>query len=57
MILCSRSLEAGQAAIETELLQPGVGGYSVDASNVRVMGLDLSSLQSIKAFADEFIQQ
>lgn len=57
MILCSRSLEAGQAAVDTELLQPGLGGYAVDASNVRVMGLDLSSLQSIKAFADEFIQQ
>ena len=35
VILCSRSVSAGQKAIAEEIVVPGHGGYTVDASNVR----------------------
>ena len=55
VIMCSRSVGAGQQAIKDELLAAGHGGYTVDAANVVVKSLDLNSLASIKAFADDFI--
>ncbi len=54
VILCSRSVSAGEKAIKEEIIQPGHGNYTVDASNIVVKALDLNSLQSIKTFADEF---
>ena len=55
VILCSRSVPAGEAAIREEIAQPGHGGYAVDNAQqlVVVKALDLESLESIKAFADE----
>ena len=55
VILCSRSVKAGEDAIEEEIKKEGYGGYVVDATNIKVMALDLSSLSSIKAFVSEFL--
>lgn len=54
VILCSRSVKAGEKAIQEEIVQPGHGGYTADASLIAVRALDLNSLASIKQFADEF---
>jgi NAD(P)-dependent dehydrogenase (short-subunit alcohol dehydrogenase family) len=54
VILCSRSVPGGEAAVKAELASRGHGGYVVDTSNVVVKALDLNSLPSIKAFADDF---
>lgn len=54
VILCSRSIKNGEEAITTELKEKGHGDYTVDTSNVIVKSLDLTSLHSIKTFADEF---
>jgi NAD(P)-dependent dehydrogenase (short-subunit alcohol dehydrogenase family) len=54
VILCSRSVAGGEAAVKAELASRGHGGYVVDTSNVVVKALDLNSLPSIKAFADDF---
>lgn len=54
MILCSRSVGAGQKAVTEEISVEGHGGYVVDPANIVVKALDLQSLASIKAFADEF---
>eukprot|EP01038_Epipyxis_sp_PR26KG_P011860 gene11860-15870_t len=56
VILCSRSVEAGEKAIETEIKQPGEGGYIVDSPDVIVKQLNLESLSSIKSFAEDFLQ-
>jgi NAD(P)-dependent dehydrogenase (short-subunit alcohol dehydrogenase family) len=56
VILCSRSMEAGEKAIEEEIKKPGHGGYVVeDVSNIVVKPLELADLKSIKAFADDFL--
>ena len=55
MILCSRSVKAGESAIADEIAKLGHGGYIVDTSNVVVKQLDLVSLQSIKSFADDIL--
>lgn len=54
VILCSRSVGAGQKAVTEEIAVEGHGGYVVDPSNIVVKALDLQSLASIKTFADEF---
>ena len=51
VILCSRSIRAGEDAIKNEIDKPGWGNYSVDSSNIVVRELDLSSIDSIKKFA------
>ena len=56
MILCSRSVQAGQKAIEEEIKKPGHGNYVVDASNIVVKQLDLNSLASVKALAEDFLK-
>lgn len=57
VILCSRSVSAGEKAIAEEIAKPGHGNYVADPSLVSVKALDLQSLQSIKSFADEFKKQ
>lgn len=57
VILCSRSIAAAQKAVEEEILQPGLGDYVATAGKVEVMALDLLSLQSIKAFAEDFLKR
>lgn len=58
VILCSRSVTAGEAAIREEISQPGHGGYVVEDAQqlIVVKALDLESLRSIKAFADEVMK-
>lgn len=57
VILCSRSVSAGQKSIEEEISQPGHGNYVVsDTSNIVVKALDLNSLASVKAFAEDFLK-
>lgn len=53
VILSSRSVEAGQKAIEKEIKKKGKGGYIVENPDIIVKQLDLSSLKSIKSFTDE----
>lgn len=58
VILCSRSVKAGEEAVKQEVLQNGLGGYRVtDPSLIQVAALDLSSLASVKSFANEFLTQ
>jgi len=53
VIMCSRSKKKAEDAIESEIKVPGQGGYTVNASLITVMELDLMSLASIKSFADK----
>jgi len=55
VILCSRSVKAGQSAVESEIAQAGLGGYTADTKNIIVKELDLNSLASIKKFATDFL--
>ena len=56
VILCSRSVAAGQKALEDEVAKPGHGGYIVDITkNVVVKELDLNSLKSVKKFCDQIL--
>jgi NAD(P)-dependent dehydrogenase (short-subunit alcohol dehydrogenase family) len=56
VILCSRSVEGGQKAIEEEIKKPGHGGYVVeDVSKIVVKPLELADLKSIKALADDIL--
>jgi NAD(P)-dependent dehydrogenase (short-subunit alcohol dehydrogenase family) len=55
VILCSRSVSAGETAVKDELAKDGHGGYTVDTSNVVVKALDLCSLASVKKFAQDFL--
>eukprot|EP00597_Dinobryon_sp_UTEXLB2267_P009297 CAMPEP_0170095734 /NCGR_PEP_ID=MMETSP0019_2-20121128/28139_1 /TAXON_ID=98059 /ORGANISM="Dinobryon sp., Strain UTEXLB2267" /LENGTH=349 /DNA_ID=CAMNT_0010317535 /DNA_START=47 /DNA_END=1096 /DNA_ORIENTATION=- len=57
VILCSRSIKAGEAAIADEITKLGHGGYVVDPLNIVVKQLDLVSLQSIKSFADDVLSE
>lgn len=58
VIMGSRSIEAGQAAIDKEVKQLGDGNYIVaDVSNIVVKQLDLESLKSIESFADEVLSE
>jgi len=56
VILCSRSVEAGLKAIDSEIKQPGEGKYVVsdeNAARVIVKQLDLNSLKIVKKFCDD----
>lgn len=55
VILCSRSVSNGEKAVEEEIKQLGVGGYIVSDPNIIVKELDLNSLQSVKAFAEDIL--
>lgn len=57
VILCSRSVSAGEKAVKEEISQAGHGNYVADASLIKVKALDLQSLQSVKSFADEFLKE
>jgi len=52
VILCSRSVPAGEKAVRDEIVKSGLGGYVAKSENIVVKALDLASLQSTKAFAD-----
>ena len=53
VLIGSRTVAAGEAAIEREILGAGLGGYSVEdaKSRVAVAQLELESPKSIRAFA------
>jgi len=55
VILCSRSIDAGEKAVQYEFTHNGYGGYKADTTNVIVKKSDLNSLASIKAFATDFL--
>ncbi|CAE7470021.1 Rdh14 [Symbiodinium microadriaticum] len=55
VILCSRSVSAGQKAVDEEIVVPGHGGYTADASNIVVKQLDLNSLRSVKSFCEDLL--
>ncbi len=56
MILCSRSVKAGEDAIRDGILKIGESiDYSVVKPDIVVKALDLNSLTSVKAFADDFL--
>jgi NAD(P)-dependent dehydrogenase (short-subunit alcohol dehydrogenase family) len=55
--LCSRSVSAGQQAVQEEVCTMGAGGYVVDKTEasrlVKVKQLDLASLESVKALVED----
>lgn len=55
MILCSRSITAGEDAVKEEILKSGVGGYVVSDAEVVVKALDLSSLKSVNQLAGDIL--
>lgn len=56
VILCSRSVDAGNKAIQTEITKPGEGKYIVeDTSNIVVKKLDLEDLSSVDSFATDIL--
>lgn len=57
VILCSRSVKNGTEAVETEVKQEGVGGYVVAEPNIEVKQLDLNSLKSVKALAEDLLKE
>jgi NAD(P)-dependent dehydrogenase (short-subunit alcohol dehydrogenase family) len=56
VILCSRNVKVGNDAVSTEIVQPGLGGYTADSNLIIVKQLDLNSLKSVKEFADDIIK-
>jgi len=54
VLLASRSVEAGERAVEQEVRMPGQGGYAVTDADISVKQLDLANLTSVVAFADDF---
>ena len=46
-----RNVEAGRAAIDSEVAQPGEGDYVVAEPEIEVRELDLSDLMSVERFA------
>lgn len=57
VILCSRSVAAGEKAVLEEVCEPGHGGYTVSEEDAKrlitVMQLDLSSLKSVDKFMEQ----
>lgn len=49
--MACRNVDAGKAAIASEIKTAGVGGYAVPEANVEVKELDLNDLRSVEAFA------
>eukprot|EP00418_Pyrodinium_bahamense_P076275 CAMPEP_0179068012 /NCGR_PEP_ID=MMETSP0796-20121207/29787_1 /TAXON_ID=73915 /ORGANISM="Pyrodinium bahamense, Strain pbaha01" /LENGTH=390 /DNA_ID=CAMNT_0020765063 /DNA_START=1 /DNA_END=1173 /DNA_ORIENTATION=+ len=52
VVISSRSVEAGQRAVEREVRASGAGGYAVPGADVAVRRLDLADLASVVAFAE-----
>lgn len=57
VILCTRSIQSANAAIETEIKADGLGGYSVINPNIIVKQLDLENLSSVKTLAEEVMSE
>eukprot|EP00930_Biecheleria_cincta_P076243 TRINITY_DN63459_c0_g1_i1.p1 TRINITY_DN63459_c0_g1~~TRINITY_DN63459_c0_g1_i1.p1 ORF type:complete len:376 (+),score=70.51 TRINITY_DN63459_c0_g1_i1:19-1146(+) len=57
VVLASRSVDAGQQALEEQVRQPGLGAYSAPDAEVDVMQLDLADLSSVVAFAQNLIAE
>lgn len=55
VILCSRSIAAGEKAIKDEIIVDGEGGYSVLSPIIVVKQLDLNSLKSVKTLAEDLL--
>ena len=56
VILCSRNIDAANAAIAKEIKQEGLGGYRVeDTSNIIVKRLDLEDLDSVRSLAEDVL--
>lgn len=56
VILCSRSVARGEEAVVSGITQNGTTGYALEsASNIIVKELDLNSLKSVKALADDIL--
>lgn len=59
VILCTRSLAAGEKAIADEILKPGFGKYALSEedvkSNIIIKQLDLENLVSVKAFVTDYL--
>lgn len=48
-------MSAAEKAVAEEISLPGLGGYVADRNNIVIKQLDLTSLPSIKAFADDIL--
>ena len=57
VILCSRSIDAGINAVNTEIKNSGLGNYIVDDADTSIVvkELDLNSFDSIKKFVDNIL--
>jgi len=55
VVLASRSVEAGENAVEEEVKREGLGAYSVPDADVTVKRLDLADLGSVASFASEVL--
>lgn len=57
VILCSRSVEAGEKAIVEEVMDLGHGGYAIEEDEakklIKVMELDLASFKSVDSFIEQ----
>jgi len=57
VIMACRNVQAGRAAIVTEIKEAGVGGYAVPDANIEVKELDLNDLRSVERFANDLLAQ
>jgi len=57
VIMACRNVQAGRAAIATEIKEAGVGGYTVPDANIEVKELDLNDLRSVERFANDVLAQ
>ena len=55
IILCSRSVQNGEKAVESEIKNDGLGKYKVADPKIIVKQFDLESLESVKRFADDVL--
>lgn len=53
MRVYSRSISAGESAVQNEIKSPGASGYAVPTADVVVKQLDLEDLFSVQRLADE----
>lgn len=53
MRVYSRSISAGESAVQNEIKSPGASGYAVPTADVVVKQLDLEDLLSVQRLADE----
>jgi NAD(P)-dependent dehydrogenase (short-subunit alcohol dehydrogenase family) len=52
VLLCSRDVQAGKAAVVHSVQRAGDSGYAVTDPDVSVLPLDLADLESVEALAD-----